>query len=548
MKKTVVILAMLLILGSCNTKPSEEDFAIEQGLFEPTWESLMENNVFPEWFKDAKFGIWAHWGIQCYPEYGDWYARNMYLQGDQTNVYHEQTYGHPSEYGFMEFIPQWKAENWDPKALMKLYKEAGAQYFVAMANHHDNFDNYASSYQEWNSVNLGPKKDIVGLFAEAAREEGLKFGVSNHSAHAWHWYQPAYGYDAEGEHQGVRYDAYNLTKRDGKGKWWEGYDPQKLYTGPSMVVPDGIVSIDSMNRWHRANDGKWLENIPENNPDFAANWFLRCKELLDKYQPDLIYFDDTELPLEHYGIEIAAHFYNSSMNRNGGVNQAIVTAKGLTPEHQKGVTFDCERGSISNISPYPWQTCLCIGNWHYNQRTYDSDGYKTAEVIAKTLVDIVSKNGNLLLSIPVKGDGTLDDKEMAFLKEFGAWMSVHGEGLYGTRPWKIFGEGASNTSDAGSFGERERAQASLSSKDVRFTTKENKLYAFVLGFPEERSVEIKALGFDSPQLEGKHITAVTMMGSELPIEWRQQADKLIIRMPKVENTGKTIGFVVDGAI
>ena len=544
----LLVTGLLLFAFGCNRGPSAKDFEIESGIFEPTWESLMENNVFPEWFRDAKFGIWAHWGVQCEPEYGDWYGRNMYMQGHAMYNHHVETYGHPTEFGFMEFIPRWMAEKWDPGALMKLYKEAGAKYFVAMANHHDNFDNYDSKYHEWNSVNLGPKKDIIGLFAEAARTEGLRFGVSNHAAHAWHWYQTAYAYDPEGDKAGQRYDAYYLTKKDGKGKWWEGYDPQLLYTGPSMVAPDGITTIDSMNRWHAANDGQWMENIPENNPEFAANWFLRTKDLLDSYDPDLIYFDDTELPMEHYGLEIAAHYYNRSVNRNNGTNDVIITAKGLTPEHQRGVTLDCERGSISYASEYPWQTCLCIGDWHYNRRTYDRDRYKTVETITKTLVDIVSKNGNLLLSIPVRGDGSIDEKEVAFLKGMAEWMTVHGEGIYGTRPWKIFGEGVANTSEEGSFGERERAQASLSAKDVRFTMKDGKLYAFVLGFPEEKTVEISALGYDSPQLEGKRITGISMLGTDLPVEWKQQADKLVITMPAVENTGKTIAFVVEGVI
>lgn len=546
--KLTVAVALSSVLLSCGQGPSKKDFEIEKGIFEPTWESLMENNQFPKWFKDAKFGIWAHWGVQCVPEAGDWYARNMYIQGEGAYRHHRATYGHPSEFGFMNFIPMWKAEKWDPEALMKLYVNAGAKYFVAMANHHDNFDNYDSKYQPWNSVNMGPQQDLVDGWAKAARAEGLKFGVSNHAAHAWHWFQTSYGYDPEGDMAGVRYDAYNITKKDGKGKWWEGYDPQDFYGKPVMVPPAGITTIDSMNKWHDKNDRIWSEKIPEGDPEFAPTWFLRTKELVDKYQPDLLYFDDTELPLEQYGLDIVAHYYNSSVNKNNGVNNVVVTTKGLTPEHQKGVTLDCERGSIGGISQYPWQTCSCIGGWHYSQSTYDRDRYKSVELIVKTLVDIVSKNGNLLLSIPVKGDGSIDDKEVAFLEGMGEWMKIHGEGIYGTRPWKIFGEGVANTTGEGSFGSREREQASLSARDVRFTTKDGKLYTFVLGFPRDKTVEISALGFDSPQLEGKEITKISMLGTDKEIKWQQNADKLIITMPEVENTGKTIGFVVEGVI
>lgn len=545
--KKLIIAVALIGLAACKETVKDE-FAIEQGIFEPTWESLIENNEFPEWFRDAKFGIWAHWGIQCVPEAGDWYARNMYLQGEGAYRHHLANYGHPSEFGFIDFIPMWKAEKWDPEALMELYVKAGAKYFVAMANHHDNFDNYDSKYHEWNSVNLGPNRDIVGEWADAARKQGLKFGVSNHAAHAWHWFQPAYGYDAEGDMAGIRYDAYNLRKEDGKGKWWEGYDPKLFYTEPTMVMPDGITSLDSMNKWHEENDRVWTEKIPENNPEFASNWFLRTKELIDKYEPDLIYFDDEGLPLEHYGLEIAAHYYNKSTNRNNGKNQVVITAKELTDAEQAGITLDCERGSISNVSEYPWQTCSCIGSWHYNQSTYDRDRYKSVELISKTLVNIVSKNGNLLLSIPVKGDGSIDDKEIAFLEEMGEWMAVHGEGIYGTRPWVIFGEGSANTSGEGSFGARERAQASLSYRDVRFTTKDDKLYTFVLGFPTDKTVEISALGYGSQQLNGKKITGISMLGTDKPIKWVQNEDKLVITLPDVENTGKTIGFVIDGII
>ena len=319
----------VLFTTTCSNDSSKKDFEIATGQFDPSWESLIQNNQFPEWFRDAKFGIWAHWGIQCVPEAGDWYARNMYIQGEGSYKHHLQKYDHPSEFGFMEFIPMWKADKWDPEELMKLYVKAGAKYFVAMANHHDNFDNYDSKYQAWNSVNLGPQKDIVDIWARAARAEGLKFGVSNHSAHAWHWFQVAYGYDAEGDKAGIRYDAFNLRKKDGKGKWWEGYDPQLLYTLPVMVPPDGIMTVDSMNKWHDVNDRRWNERIPDKNPEFASIWFLRTKELVDKYQPDLLYFDNTKLPLEHYGLEIVAHYYNSSVNRDGS-NQVVVTAKGLS--------------------------------------------------------------------------------------------------------------------------------------------------------------------------------------------------------------------------
>ena len=220
----------------------------------PTWESLAASYRVPDWFRDAKFGIWAHWGPQCEPEFGDWYARLMYMQHRQSwqqseTPYenHLRRYGHPSRTGFIDIIGQWKAEAWQPEELLRRYVKAGARYFMAMGCHHDNFDLFASKHHEWNSTRVGPKRDIVGTWAPLVREAGLKFGISNHSSHAWHWYQPAYGYDAEGPMRGRRYDAYWLREKHGRGKYWDGLDPQELYTGPYYVPPAGIMS-----------GGKWM--------------------------------------------------------------------------------------------------------------------------------------------------------------------------------------------------------------------------------------------------------------------------------------------------
>lgn len=538
---TSFITTFCLLFFTGNVANSQEQ--IETGVFEPTWESLSRNYQAPDWFADAKLGIWAHWGIQCVPEAGDWYARSMYQQEQGKYREHVKRFGHPSEFGMKDFIPMWKAEKFNPEELVSLYKSVGARYFVCMANHHDNFDNYNSKYQPWNSVNMGPKRDIVGDFAKAARANGLRFGVSNHSSHAWHWFQTAYGYDAIGDKAGVRYDAYNLTKEDGKGKWWEGYDPQQFYGGYNIVIPDGFTSLDSMAQWHQANDRVWTERIPEMNPQFAKTWFNRCKQLIDDYSPDLLYFDDEiDLPLGHYGLEITAHMYNKSIKEKGH-NEAVVNAKRLSEEKQKGVVMDCERGAFSDISPRPWQTCMCIGSWHYSRSLYEKNGYKTVERIVKTFVDIVSKNGNLLLSIPVRGDGSIDEKERAFLTEFKAWLDVHGEAIFGSRPWKIYGEGDVVTTN-GDFHANEKLQSALGEKDIRFTQKNGKLYAFVLGFPSTKEVVIKALGKKSPHMNGKRVRNVRMLGTSQKVNFRQTNENLTITMPDVENTGKTICFEI----
>ena len=321
----------------------------------------------------------------------------------------------------MQLDHLWKAERWDPAALMDLYVRAGAKYFVALANHHDNFDAYESTHHAWNSVRIGPKRDIVGKWARLARERGLRFGVTNHSAHAWHWFQTAYGYDPEGDRAGVRYDAFRLRAKDGTGQWWDGLDPQELYTGPNIVMPDGIRTMADANAWHEQHDCKWTEAPPPENPEFVRRWFLRCQELVDKYQPDLLYFDDTELPLAQAGLDIAAHFYNANIGQRG-VLEAVLTSKGLQPDHAGAMVLDIERGRADRILPAAWQTDTCIGDWHYRRETFEQHKYKSAETVIRMLVDIVSKNGNLLLNIPLRGDGTIDDDERTVLAGLAAWM------------------------------------------------------------------------------------------------------------------------------
>jgi alpha-L-fucosidase len=333
--------------------PSLSDIA--PGPFQPTWESLVAQYQVPDWFRNAKFGIWAHWSAQCVPEQGDWYARNMYIQGNKDYDHHLKTYGHPADTGFMEIDNLWKAENWDPDELLGLYVRAGAKYFVALANHHDNFDNYDSKFHDWNSVKVGPKKDLIAGWAKAARKRGLKFGVSNHSSHAWHWFQTAYGYDPEGPRAGERYDAFRLTKADGKGKWWEGLDPQELYVGESIVLPYGIKTAAAAFAWNNENNRKILdpdiprfgEIPPPAHPEFTRQWFLRCKDLIDSYKPDLLYFDNSHLPLGQAGLDAAAHYYNAALGWHGGQQQVVINTKDLEPDIQPAVVYDIERGSLA---------------------------------------------------------------------------------------------------------------------------------------------------------------------------------------------------------
>jgi len=546
----VLTLTAAVVAEETNPAPVMVNTAAEPmpaGKFQPTWESLKQYQC-PEWFRDAKFGIWAHWGPQCEPEDGDWYARFMYIEGSDQNKFHVEHYGPPSRFGFKDVIHEWKAENWDAGKLMALYKRAGAQYFFALANHHDNFDNWNSRYQLWNSVNVGPKKDLIGGWARAARENGLRFGVSVHAAHAWTWYEPSQGADKTGPFAGVPYDG-KLTKADGQDQWWDGLDPQDLY------AQNHARSRDSNNP--RAIHSQWNWGNGASLPDqaYCDKFYNRTVDLINKYHPDLIYFDDTALPLwpvSDAGLKIAAHFYNSNTKWHDGTNEAVLFGKILDAEQRRCMVWDIERGQANEIEPQPWQTDTCLGNWHYDRGLYNRNGYKNARTVIQTLADVVSKNGNLLLNVPVRGDGTIDDREIKVVEGIAAWMDVNKESIFGTRPWKVFGEGpASGGAALSAQGFNEGKGKPFTAQDVRFTSKGDTLYAIVLGWPTN-GVSIKSLGksaglLDQPirkieLLDGgqkksrqpvEHLATLLMQHDRSEkLKWTQTDDALVIRQPE----------------
>lgn len=495
--------------------------------FTPDWQSFTSGYSVPDWFRDAKFGMWAHWTAQCVPEAGDWYARNMYLPGSRAYNHHLKHYGHPADHGFMEIQNLWKADRWDPARLLDLYKRAGAKYFMALANHHDNLDTYDSQYHHWNTTRVGPHKDIVGTWAKLARERGLRFAVSNHSAHAWHWNQPAYGYDPEGPRAGERYDAYTLTAAQGRGKWWDGLDPQRLYCGRYMPMPDGIRSNREANEWHEATDRLWSEGVPMGY--FARNWLMRCQDLVSKYKPDMVYFDNFDLPLEQYGLDFTAWYYNQSMAWNNGRLEAVVTAKMTPPQRRMGIVDDVERGGKTYIERFPWQTDTCIGNWHYDAELYANNGYKSAATVIHTLCDVVSKNGNLMLSVPMRGDGTIDDKEERIVTEIGDWMGRFGRAIYATRPWKLNGEGP--TSGGGGLFSEGGAISPYTARDVRYVKRGEDLHALVLGWPDDNVVRMTLLGHNDPTMEGEVMRVTLADDPTTPLQFRRTPEALEVTVP-----------------
>ena len=511
-----------MVIVNTNTEP------MQTGKFAPTWDSLRQYQV-PQWFRDAKFGIWAHWGAQCEPEHGDWYARAMYQAGSSDNKFHIQHYGPPDQFGFKDVIHKWKAENWDPDKLMALYKRAGAQYFFALANHHDNFDNWDSRYQPWNSVAIGPQKDLVGGWARAARANGLRFGVSVHAAHAWTWYEPAQDYDGK------------LTRADGKGKWWDGLDPQDLYAQNHPRSVDSNQPNKIHSQWNWGNGA----SLPDQA--YCDKFYNRTIDLINKYHPDLLYFDDTALPLwpvSDAGLKIAADFYNSNMAWHSGRNEAVLFGKILDTQQRQCMVWDIERGASNQIEPEPWQTDTCIGNWHYDRSVYERHRYKTARTVIQTLCDVVSKNGNLLLNIPVRGDGTIDDDELAVVQGIGDWMAVNRECIFDTRPWKRCGEGPALDAAAPltAQGFNEGKGKANGANDIRFTVKGRTLYAIELGWPTN-GVSIHSLGTNTKLLDHA-VGHVELLGSPEKLQWQQTPNALEIAQPKNQPNNFTVVYKI----
>ena len=485
---------------------------VADGKFKPNWESLQQYQV-PEWYRNAKFGIWAHWGPQCQAEVGDWYARGMYEQGSFYYNSQKKHYGHPSKAGFKEVINDWKAQNWDPEKLVALYKRTGAQYFFAMANHHDNLDMWDSKYQEWNTTRVGPKKNIIDGWAKAAKKYKLPFGISVHASHAWMFYETAQKADTSGEFKGVPYDG-NITKDQGKGTWWDGLDPQELYA-QNHPVSTGFG-------W------EWNNGCSIPSQQYCEKFYNRTMDLINKYNPDLIYFDDTELPLypiSDAGLKLAAHFYNHNIATHNGKLEAVLFGKILNDQEKKCMVWDVERGVPDKLQSLPWQKCTCIGDWHYNRGRFTNNYYVSAKEVILMLVDLVSKNGNLLLNIPVRGDGTIDDKEVMVLDGIAKWMDINKESIFETRPWKIFGEGpaadSANPIKEQGFNE---GKIKFTEKDIRFTQNKNIVYATVMAVPTNE-IKIKALGKEK-------IKSIHLIGSTEIINWKQTNGILIIQKPK----------------
>ena len=439
----------------------------QQPWFKPTKESLLRYKC-PDWFRDAKFGIWAHWGPQCVPMAGGWYARSMYMEGSSDYNHHIKNYGHPSEFGFKDIIELWKAEKFDAEELMKLFKGAGAKFFIALANHHDNFDLWNSVHHEWNSVRHGPHKDIVGMFRNAAIKENLRFGVTEHCARSYSWFQTNKGADKKGPKAGIPYDGNNP-------------DYQSLYHQP---------------------DKDDNSHTPRNPPEsWRKEWLMRTKDLIDSYQPDLLYLDGA-IPFYgddqgKTGMDLISYFYNQNMKWHDGHPEAVMCTKYIKDHGIRldgATTQDVERGRLADISEDPWECGTSIGPWFYKE------GHAVRPVgdVVKSLIDIVSKNGTMLLNIPQSPDGRISSESKKFLEEMGEWMRINGDALYGTRPWLVYGEGPTNEKMrnleiAAEHNIRDR-DTEFKAGDIRFASHGDKeLSVFLMGWPQNGRTFIHSL-------------------------------------------------------
>ena len=466
MKKVLFFIALFFLLATIQQ-------ALAQDKYQATWESLKKYET-PEWFRDAKFGIFIHWGVYSVPAFGsEWYPRLMYQQGTNEFKHHVETYGAQDKFGYKDFIPMFKAEKFDPQAWVALFKKAGAKYVVPVAEHHDGFAMYKTAYSKWNAFNMGPKRDVIGELAAEIRKQGLIFGLSSHRIEHWFFMNG-----------GRKFASDVLDEKNSD------------FYGPAR------------------------EENETPSAEYMNDWLLRNAELINNYQPQLFWFDWwIEQPaMDPYRKSFAASYYNKGLEWNKGV---VINYKNISYPEGTAV-LDLERGKLAGIRKLPWQTDDAIGNesWGYAA----GNTFKDARYVITNLIDIVSKNGNLLLNIGPRPDGTITDDETATLLGTGKWLDVNGEAIYGTRPWKVFGEGPTESA-SGSFADQKKP---FTAQDIRYTIKGDTLYAITLGLPAT-TTSLKLLG---TKAANGTIENIALVGSNEKIVWSQTADAVTIKPSK----------------
>jgi alpha-L-fucosidase len=464
----------------------EVDDADHEGPFRPDWESLQKYEA-PEWYKDAKFGIFIHWGAYSVPAFGnEWYPRNMYRDGSEEYKHHIATYGPQDKFGYKDFLPMFKAEKFDPAAWAELFKKAGAKYVVPVAEHHDGFAMYDSGLSDWTVAKMGPHRDTTGELAKAVRAAGLHFGLSSHRV----------------EH--------NFFLGVGREIHSDVNDPQfAAFYGPAhaWIAPWGAPL---------GNDFTFVSTA------WADDWLARSAELVEKYHPDIVYFDwwIGQASIRPNLTRFAAFYYNSSLKY--GDHVGVINYKDYAMQEHAGV-LDLERGQLADIRPLYWQTDTSVSNksWGYIK----DDTFKSPEFVVHQLIDIVSKNGNLLLNIGPRSDGTIPDEVQQVLLDVGAWLGINGEAIYGTRPWRTYGEGPTKVA-AGSFHDTDTAK--YTPEDFRFTSKGDDVYAIGLAWPTRREAVIRSL---AKTVGTEPVQSVAMLGGDAKLRFEQRADGVHVQLP-----------------
>ena len=522
------------------------DLPIASGPYEPTWNSIEANYPgTPAWLRDSKFGIWVHFGPQAAGESGDWYARKLYVEGTSAYENHLKKYGHPSEVGYKEVLRDWNPAKFSPKALVDIYKDAGARFLIIQGVHHDQFDMWDSKYQAWNSTRLGPKRDFLDEWEKASRAAGIRFGITFHHEYSWWWWQTAFQSDTKGDKAGIPYDG-NLTLEDGKGKWWEGLDPQYLY-GVNLREYESVAEAANT-LWSPPKPGIFSGHL-EFAKWYAKWWALRMMDAVDKFQPDFIYTDGTDQqPFSGSGTgtgykcdamqRVIADFYNRTLADRGEVDVfSIVKFRKTT----NGTVNTCETGIPEGIKDdQAWIAETPVGDWFYGPDfVYNSDA------VIRYLLEIVARDGSFGLSIPLRPDGSMDEACHEMLHEVGEWMRVNGDGIYGSSAWKVLGEGKDgklNTLPGGRIGQWQ-ADHVFYNTDFRFTVgKDGMLYVWCMTVPKAGDkLTIASLGTNKGLFD-KKIRSVELMGTEQSVDWKQNADGLEIVYPDSVDLKTAVGF------
>jgi alpha-L-fucosidase len=467
---------------------ADVDKEATQGPFQPNWESLKKYKA-PQWYEDAKLGIFIHWGVYSVPAFAnEWYPRNMYQQGTPEFKHQVETYGPQTKFGYKDFIPLFTAKQFDAAQWANLFRQAGAKYVVQVAEHHDGFPMYESSLTDWCAGKMGPKRDLVAELSKGVREAGLYYGVSSHRAEHWFFFN---------------------------GGWQYPSDVQDPRFGGLYAPAQPWISVKQ--------DGK-ERDVTVPSKDHLDEWLARSAELVERYHPDVLYFDwwIEQKEFQPYLERFAAFYYNDAATR--GAVPVLETKESAFPEGAS--VFDIERGQSADIRPLHWQTDTSISDksWGY----IENDTFKSPQSIIWQLVDIVSKNGNLLLNFGPRPDGTIPEQVQHVLLTIGKWLAINGEAIYGTRPWTIYGEGPTQVV-GGSF--HDTASQPFTSQDVRFTTKGSSVYAIVLAWPKVGQLIVHSLGTGTPTGKNLRVGGVTLLGSDSKLEWKQEADGLHIRLP-----------------